>query len=130
MDENLFILQKIDSIILAASPTVSLKMSKLSKMVPLQTNFHVALETSQRVVKETADRDKMQITAVLDGLQQILEVLNNSYDIMQNFSLLAKRYKTPNIVTGNIIQVSLSFNWSKIGWNLNWAKNMKSLQAS
>ena len=65
------------------------------------------METSQRVVKETADRDKMQIMAVLDGLQRILEVLNNSYDIMQNFSLLAERYKTPNVITGNIIRVSI-----------------------
>ena len=67
----------------------------------------MALETSQRVVKEMADRDKMQITAVLDGFQRILEVLNNSRDIMQNFSLLAQRYKTPNIVTGKVIHVSI-----------------------
>ena len=73
----------------------------------MQTNFHVALETSQRVVKETAERDKMQITAVLDGLQRILEVLNNSYDIMQNLSLLAQQYKAPNIVTGKVLQVSI-----------------------
>ena len=72
------------------------------------------METSQRVVKETADRDKMQITAVLDGLQRILEVLNNSYDLVQDFSLLAQRCKTPNILTGNIIQVSLLFNRSKV----------------
>ena len=75
----------------------------------LQTNFHVALETSQRVVKETADRDKMQITTVLDGLQRILEVLNNSQDIMQDFNLLAKRYKPPDVITGNIIHVSFVF---------------------
>ena len=71
------------------------------------------METSQRVVKETAERDKKQITAVLTGLQRILEVLNNSYDMMQNFSLLAQQYKAPDIVTENIIQVSfcLFANW-------------------
>ena len=75
--------------------------------LPLQTKFHNAMETSQRVVKETADRDKKQITAVLDGLQRIVEVLNNLHDIMQDFNLLAQKYKAPNIVTGNIIHVSI-----------------------
>ena len=75
--------------------------------LPLQTKFHKALETSQRVVKETADRDKNQITTVLTGLQRIVEVLNNTYHIMQNFSLLARHYKAPNIVTERIIRVSI-----------------------
>ena len=67
----------------------------------------MALETSQRVVKETADRDKMQITAVIDGLQRILAVLNNSYDIMHDFSLLTQQYKAPNVITGKVLHVSI-----------------------
>ena len=79
----------------------------------MQTKFHNAMETSQRVVKETADRDKKQITVVLASLHRIVEVLNTSYDIMQNFSLLAQKYKAPNIVTGNIIHVSIC---PLVGW--------------
>ena len=73
------------------------------------------METSQRVVKEIADRDNQQISTLLEGMGRLVEILNNSYNVMQDFSKFAAEYKAPNIVTENIIHVSvLEANFSNI----------------
>ena len=73
------------------------------------------METSQRVVKEIVDRDNQQISTLLDGMGRLVEILNNSYSVMQDFSNFAAEYKAPNIVTENIIHVSvLEANFSNI----------------
>ena len=81
----------------------------------LQESFHSAMETSQRVVKEIVDRDNQQISTLLDGMERLAEILNNSYSVMQDFSNFAAEYKAPNIVTENIIHVRiLEANFSNI----------------
>ena len=64
------------------------------------------MEISQKVVKEIADKDDKQITALVTSLQNLIKILNASYDVMQDFSNLAEQYKAPNIITEDIIQVS------------------------
>ena len=59
----------------------------------LQESFHSAMETSQRVVKKIVDRDNQQISTLLDGMERLVEILNNSYHVMQNFSNFASEYK-------------------------------------
>ena len=65
------------------------------------------METSQRVVKEIVNRDNQQLSTLLDGMEGLVEILNNSYNVMQDYSNFAAEYKDPNIVTENIIRVSV-----------------------
>ena len=64
------------------------------------------METSQRVVKETAKLDKRMILDVVESMQHLIDILNKSYSMMQDFNALADAFKTSNILTTNVMQVS------------------------
>ena len=63
------------------------------------------METSQRVVKEIIRKDNATISALLDSMQHLLDLLNSYHDVMQDFSKLAERFGAPDILTGDIINV-------------------------
>ena len=65
------------------------------------------METSQEVVKEIVDHDNKQIIALLDSMRHLVELLNNSYHAMQDFSKLAEKLQAPNVLTAGIINVSI-----------------------
>ena len=71
------------------------------------------METSQRVLKETANDEYRTISNAVESTRYLARLLNNSHRIMQDFSALAEAYKTSNILTGTIMKVSnycLRFN--------------------
>ena len=56
------------------------------------------------------DDDNKTITDVLESMRHLVQILNNSYRMMQGFNALAETLETPNILTGNIIQVRVLFS--------------------
>ena len=79
-----------------------------------QSKFHKAMETSQRVTKETANDDNRTISIAVESIGYLVELLNNSYKMMQDFGALAKTLEATNILTGKIIPVRGFFLCSKI----------------
>ena len=67
------------------------------------------METSQRVVKEIIRKDNATISALLDSMQRLLGVLNSYHDVMQDLSKLAEKFGTPDLLTGDIINVNISY---------------------
>ena len=63
------------------------------------------METSQRVTKETANDDDRTISTAVESIGYLVELLNNSYRMMQDFDTLAETLEATNILTGNIIPV-------------------------
>ena len=55
------------------------------------------MEKSQKAIKEIAVKDETQMSTLLDSMGHLAENLNNSYHVMQNFSILAETVKVPNI---------------------------------
>ena len=67
------------------------------------------METSQRVVKEIIRKDNVTISALLDSMQRLLDLLNSYHDVMQDCSKLAEKFGAPDILTGNIINVNILY---------------------
>ena len=67
------------------------------------------METSQRVVKEIIRKDNATISALLDSMQRLLDLLNSYHDVMQDLSKLAEKLKAPDILTGYIINVNILY---------------------
>ena len=67
------------------------------------------METSQRVVKEIIRKDNATISALLDSMQRLLDVLNSYHDVMQDLSKLAEMFGTPDLLTGDIINVKILY---------------------
>ena len=65
------------------------------------------MEKSQKAIKEITVKDETQMSTLLDSMGHLVEKLNNSYHVMQNFSILAEAHKVPNILTDDILEVSL-----------------------
>ena len=60
------------------------------------------------------DNDNKTITDVLESMRHLVQILNNSYRMMQDFNALAETLKTPDILTGDIIQVRVPLSTKKI----------------
>ena len=67
------------------------------------------METSQRIVKEIIRKDNATISALLDSMQRLWDVLNSYHDAMQNLSKLAEKFEAPDILTGDIINVNIIY---------------------
>ena len=65
------------------------------------------MEISQRVVMDIADIDKRQITALVDSMRHLVDELNKSYRVMQDFSKLAEENQAVNIITESVIDVGI-----------------------
>ena len=76
------------------------------------------MEKSQKAIKEIAVKDETQMSTLLDSMGHLVEKLNNSYHVMQNFSILAETHKVPNILTDDILEVSLQNSIRKIPKNM------------
>ena len=76
------------------------------------------MEKSQKAIKEIAVKDETQMSTLLDSMGHLVEKLNNSYHVMQNFSILAEAHKVPNILTDDILEVSLQNSIRKIPKNM------------
>ena len=59
------------------------------------------------------DNDNKTIRDVLESMRHLVQMLNNSYRMMQDFNALAETLKTPNILTGDIIQVRVPLSTKK-----------------
>lgn len=70
-----------------------------------QERFHAAMETSQRVVVDIVEQDYQQMTMLLNSMQQIIYNLNESSNMMKNFSNLAEENKAVNVLTGEVVEV-------------------------
>ncbi len=63
------------------------------------------MEISQRVVTETAEKDRKQMIQLVQDAIQLDNTLNASHPIMQSFEKLAAENKAVNILTEDIILV-------------------------
>ncbi len=70
-----------------------------------QTKFHSAMEISQRVVTETAEKDRIQILHLVQDAIHLDNTLNASYTIMQSFEKLAAENKAVNVLNEDTILV-------------------------
>ena len=64
------------------------------------------METKQRVVKQLAQKDSEQMSKLLRDVSHLVEILNTSYSMMQDFSQLAAEVKAVDILTEDVIAVS------------------------
>ena len=67
------------------------------------------METSQRVVKEIIRKDNATISALLDSMQRLLDVLNSYHEVMQDLGKLAEKFEAPDMLTGDIINVNIIY---------------------
>ena len=65
------------------------------------------MEVAQRNVQEIVKRDTEQIEDLVTRMEKLSEMLNETYDVMQDFHLLAQRSKAANVITDDILKVSL-----------------------
>ena len=63
------------------------------------------MEISQRVVTETAEKDRIQILHLVQDAIHLDNTLNASYPIMQSFEKLAAENKAVNVLTEDTILV-------------------------
>ena len=73
--------------------------------VELQSRFHDATETSQRVVKETAEQDIVALTTLLECMHNLREILDKSKEAMRDFAKFTEQNKAPNLFSDDILQV-------------------------
>ena len=74
----------------------------------LQDKLFNERETSETVVKEKARKNKDQIVELLSMSQNMIHTFKNLSEIVTDFAEMAKVFKVPNILTSDILEVSLA----------------------
>ena len=64
------------------------------------------METAQIHKEEIREVDLSEIKLLLALTENLTEALNNTKDIIRNYTLLAEVYKAPDIITTPILDVS------------------------
>ena len=71
----------------------------------LQSRFQDAVEMSQRVVKETADKDNLTLTTLLECMRLLVNILEQLKETISDPNKYAEQQKAPNLLSGEIIEV-------------------------
>ena len=80
----------------------------------LQSRFLNATEMSQRVVKETADKDNQTVTTLLECMRLLVDTLEQSKDAISDLNKFAEQQKAPNLLSQEIIEVMKLFHNRKL----------------
>ena len=60
---------------------------------------------SQRVVKETVDKDNLTLTTLLECMQLLLNILEQSKEAISDLNKFAEQQKAPNLLSEEITEV-------------------------
>ncbi len=74
-----------------------------------QTKFHNALETSQRVVKETAETDTANINKLMKSADDIDNSLNMTTTVAEFITQICDHYKLVDVVNTDIIKKDVDY---------------------
>ncbi len=81
----------------------------LSVSFQFQTKFHNALETSQRVVKEIAEKDITNINKLMKSADNIHLSLNSTSSVAEFIKQICDEYSLVDVVNNDVIQNDIAY---------------------